>query len=434
MPKDIMQVFVSNYLFLKKDEIIIFRHYIMLVEASLAPMSPSQLKKLHSGKPVRVRYGDGVKVQVMPMQHKKLMKAHMQGKGMILTIPPMQGMGEGNVKSVAKDSAKKLIVAGTDRAVQAIEGSGMKPQLVRKTTGGNLTSVAKDSAKQLITASTDRAVRALEGSGSRDFNLKETVQQLKEGRPFKKKDGSAPMSMQSISAGKPLGGKGVKSGKISRLKKFNRFSKAVGQKFLPINKNLKPVKEALSERGAQMIREYNNPEALAKSGLDLFQEELPQTLQALKAQRETPVVYAEEVPSYSYPSFPSPPTYIPFSFPSVPKEEEELSYEPVKFYGSGVKKGSAEMKAKMAELRARKGKKVGGAMVPAQVKDKIRKKVDKGLSMVGLGKPAKGSAEMKAKMAELRARKGKKMSGSALYPAGQSGGALYPAGYSEYNV
>ena len=123
MPKDIMQVFVSNYLFLKKDEIIIFRHYIMLVEASLAPMSPSQLKKLHSGKPVRVRYGDGVKVQVMPMQHKKLMKAHMQGKGMVLTIPPMQGMGEGNVKSVAKDSAKKLIVAiNTDKSVKMNKG------------------------------------------------------------------------------------------------------------------------------------------------------------------------------------------------------------------------------------------------------------------------------------------------------------------------
>lgn len=428
-----MQVFVSNYLFLKKDEIIIFRHYIMLVEASLAPMSPSQLKKLHSGKPVRVRYGDGVKVQVMPMQHKKLMKAHMQGKGMILTIPPMQGMGEGNVKSVAKDSAKKLIVAGTDRAVQAIEGSGMKPKLVRKTTGGNLTSVAKDSAKQLITASTDRAVRALEGSGnSRDFNLKETIQQLKEGRPFKKKDGSAPMSMQSISAGKPLGGKG----KVSRSKKFNKWFKDIGQKFLPINKNLKPLKEAAAERGAQMIREYNNPEALAKSGLDLFQEELPQTLQAFKTQRETPVVYAEEVPSYSYPSFPTPPSYYP-SFPSVPKQEEELAYEPVKWYGSGVKKGSAEMKARMEKLRSMRKKKVGGAMpppVPVQVKDKIRKKVDKGLSMVGLGKPAKGSPEMKAKMAELRARKGKKMTGSALYPAGQSGGALYPAGYSEYMV
>jgi hypothetical protein len=154
---------------------------------------------------------------------------------------------------------------------------------------------------------------------------------------------------------------------------------------------------------------------------------MPQTLQALKKQKETPVVYAEPVEQVSYyPSIPYP------LFPSVPKQEEELSYEPVKWYGSGVKKGSEQMKARMAHLRSLRKKKggalypagmSGGAPVPEQVKDKIRKKVDKGLSMVGLGKPAKGSPEMKAKMAALRARKGKK-----------TGGALYPAGYSHENV
>lgn len=386
-------------------------------------MSIAQLKKLHSGKPVRVKHGNAHKVMVMPMQHKKLMRSHMQGKGMILTVP-MSGSGEGNLKSVAKDNAKTLITAGTDRAVQAIEGSGAK--LVRKTIKGrgNLTSVAKDSAKTLITASTDRAVRALEGSGnSRDFNAKEAFDQLAEGRPFKKKDGSAPMSMQSISAGKPLGGKGVKSGKVSRGKKFNKWFKDIGQKFLPLNKNLKPIKEAGTARAVDYITNYNNPEAIAKSGLDMFQEELPQTLQAFKAQKEMPVVYAEPVPSVTSYSFPSVPSY---SFPSVPKqEEEELNYEPVKWYGSGVKKGSPEMKARMAALRSMRKKK-GGA-VPPQVKDTIRKKVDKSLSMVGLGKPAKGSPEMKAKMAALRARKGKK--GGALYPAGYSGGAMMPTGY-----
>ena len=268
------------------------------------------------------------------------------------------------------------------------------------------------------------------------------------------------MSMQSISAGKPLGGgaapqrltgssgEGVKSGggaapqrltsvkprvnkggKISRLKKFNRFSKAVGQKFLPIAKNLKPLKEAAAERGAQMIREYNNPEAIAKSALDTFQEEAPQTLAAFRQPRQS-VVYAEPVPyepeptAYPFPSVPS-----QYFFPPVPKQEE-LPYEPVVYYGSGTKKpakGSPEMKAKMAALRAMKGG-AGGATESLGTKSRaapqrltsVKPRVNKGsakpAAKPAAPKPAKGSQEMKDKMAALRAMK-------------KSGGALYPAGY-----
>ena len=69
----------------------------------------------------------------------------------------------GNIKSTAKDSGKRLIVAGTDRAVRAIEGSGMR--------GGNITATAKDSGKRLIVAGTDRAVRALDGSGLYGYGI-----------------------------------------------------------------------------------------------------------------------------------------------------------------------------------------------------------------------------------------------------------------------
>jgi hypothetical protein len=371
------------------------------------------------------------------------MKAAMKGRGMVLALPMQGGEAmapspQGNLKATSKDAAKTLITVGTDRAVRAIEGSG-KPRLVSKKLkgGANLTATSKDASKQLILAGTERAVRALEGSGvgaapqrlkgrgsSRDFNMKEAMNQIAEGRPFLKKDGSAPMSMQSISAGKPLGGKGVKGGKISRLKKFNEWSKAVGQKFLPINKNLKPIKDAASARAAQYITEYNNPEALAKSALDTFQEEAPQTLAAFRNQ---PTVYAEPVPyepeptAYPYPSFPAIPTQYPY-FPQVPSKTEELSYEPVVWYGSGAKtkgsakaskpaKGSPEMKAKMAALRAMKG---GAKKAAPKVSDQ------RSLSMTersgSASKPAKGSPEMKAKMAALRAMK-------------KSGGALYPAGY-----
>ena len=62
------------------------------------------------------------------------------------------GIG-GNIKAVAKDAGKLLIVAGTDRAVRAIDGSSLsmsdKIMLARLayTCGGNIKAVAKDAGK-----------------------------------------------------------------------------------------------------------------------------------------------------------------------------------------------------------------------------------------------------------------------------------------------
>jgi len=50
------------------------------------------------------------------------------------------------------------------------------------------------------------------------------------------------------------------------------------------------------------------------------------------------------------------------------------------------------------------------------------------LTGAGLKKPAKGSPEMKEKMAYLRSLRGKKQKGAALFQAGVRGGALYPSG------
>ena len=110
------------------------------------------------------------------------------------------GIG-GNIKAVAKDSGKRLIVSGTDRAIRAMEGSsvnrlkkaGRWEQFANATIrdgidtagkaarvyydstnpmaqmgfgiGGNIKAVAKDSGKRLIISGTDRAIRAIDGSG-----------------------------------------------------------------------------------------------------------------------------------------------------------------------------------------------------------------------------------------------------------------------------
>jgi len=433
----------------------------MFVEASLAPLSQAQLKKLQKGMPVRVKYGTGLKVPVLPAQLRKLMKAHMLGKGMVLHAPaptimpvgprpttggprsttggvnPRSTTG-GNLIKTSKDTGKSLITAGGDRAVQAIEGSGatkfLRSVLVNKT------------VSPIKKAASARAVKAIEGSGSRDFSFSETAQQLKEGRPFKKKDGSAPMSVNSIKSGNPFGG--MMGG--SRVDKFGKWTKAIGQFVKPV---AKPILEAATTRAVGEINSYNNPEYQIQQGIDMFQRELPQTMGAFSAPktkapvyqtpeaapatqraprvprqprapraprqppapRQIPVVYAEPVEKSYYDSA--------RMFPSVP---QELNYEPVVWYGSGLKKGSPEMRAKMAALRAMRGvnprSTTGGVVKGGMVTKPFPGPTIMPISTI---KPKKGSPEMKAKMAGLRSMK----RGGAMYPAGMSGSALYPAGY-----
>ena len=144
----------------------------MYHKASISPLSSTQISKILNGHSVRVSPGNKHDIELSKEQFKKFSKAHKNGKAMTLTMDPFQiqnhqhlrGSGNrrghakkgGNITATAKDSGKRLIVAGTDRAVQAIEGSGI---------GGNITATSKDSGKRLIVAGTDRAVQAIEGSG-----------------------------------------------------------------------------------------------------------------------------------------------------------------------------------------------------------------------------------------------------------------------------
>jgi hypothetical protein len=49
------------------------------------------MKKLHQGKSVRVQYGNAHEIPLPAKDHKKLMKAHSMGKGMVLTAPHLTG-------------------------------------------------------------------------------------------------------------------------------------------------------------------------------------------------------------------------------------------------------------------------------------------------------------------------------------------------------
>ena len=134
----------------------------MYHKASISPLSSTQISKILNGHSVRISAGNGHDVELSKEQLKKFAKAQKTGKGMTLTMDPFQMQnhqhlrGSGNLKRTAKGSAKRLIVAGTDRLIRSIEGSGI---------GGNIKATSKDSGKRLIVAGTDRAIKAIEGSG-----------------------------------------------------------------------------------------------------------------------------------------------------------------------------------------------------------------------------------------------------------------------------
>jgi hypothetical protein len=139
----------------------------MYHKASIAPLSSTQISKILNGHSVRISAGNGHDIELSKEQLKKFAKAYKSGKGMTLTMDPFQMQnhqylrGSGNVKKTAKGNAKRLITSATDRAIRALEGSGV---------GGNVKAVSKDNAKRLITSATDRAIRALDGSGVNRLN------------------------------------------------------------------------------------------------------------------------------------------------------------------------------------------------------------------------------------------------------------------------
>jgi hypothetical protein len=134
----------------------------MYHKASISPLSSTQISKMLNGHSVRVSHGNQHNIELSKEQFKKFSRAHLKGKGMTLTMDPYQIQnhqhlrGCGNVKKTSRTNVKRLITSATDRAIRALEGSGV---------GGNITAVAKDSGKDVIVASGDRAVRAIEGSG-----------------------------------------------------------------------------------------------------------------------------------------------------------------------------------------------------------------------------------------------------------------------------
>lgn len=84
----------------------------MYSPASVKPLSKAQLSKLLKGKPVRVMSGSGMKLHLSKPQHKKLAAAHKRGGGMNLQFDPyqcqMHAKGGGFLEDLEAFSVKAL--------------------------------------------------------------------------------------------------------------------------------------------------------------------------------------------------------------------------------------------------------------------------------------------------------------------------------------
>jgi hypothetical protein len=386
------------------------------MEVEIARPSPAQMRKLHMGHPFRAKLGPGLKVSLPQKEAKKLMKASMKGSGATLSgckcsgcgmcgngIPPQldprnrpqsssgQAHMGGNVKASAKGNAIRLMDAGTDRAVRALEGSGMS--------GGNVKKSAKKNSIRLMDAGTDRAVRALEGSG--------------------------------------MGG-----GKVNRRNKFNKWFKAIGDKFKPIAKNVKPIKEAATQRAADFIKYYDNPEAQAQAALDMFQKEAGETADVFKkdkkrGQSQGSASVADYVPVSSAPAGLRRGTFIAPTPPPLPPQAVDVNDDgeadgyfypnEMSWFGAGIPRGMKGMQGVRKTMRrsAKQVKQMGGMMGRPTTMPVVRPRPS--LKASGAKKTSPWIAHVKAYCAQhgCKYSEGLKRA-AATY---KKGGALYPAGY-----
>ena len=106
--------------------------------ASIASLSPSQISKALKGLPVRVSVGNHHDIELSQEQFKKLSKAGLKGKAATIAMDPyqiqnhMHLLGAGKLKKSIRADTARLITSGTDRAIQAISGSGQLKKILEE--------------------------------------------------------------------------------------------------------------------------------------------------------------------------------------------------------------------------------------------------------------------------------------------------------------
>jgi len=377
-----------------------------MVAVTIELPSPAQLSKLMKGRPVRIKHlpagspRKGMEIDLAEGSLKKLMRSFSKGSGMIHSMPvhtmpyPVRG--------------------------HPLMGKGAAfPHLVKHTTGEGVDT------------------QAAHGRGF--------FESLSKGEPYVLSNGVAPMSLQAISEGRPFGeylpgvhGKGVKSGKISRSKKFHIWTKNLGGVYQSVADAVKPVAkpilEALTKAAVSKITPQASYEKKALDKLDpakglvtffrgLFGKGLASSAEKLaRAQFEKMLIRSLAGRSAGRSSLVGKATAPPRA--GRAREDARVAFEalepetyavPERMENHYVEEGGVPLDYKYFGAGAKRSRK-------SHADKALESRITDSLG----GRPAKGSPEMKARMAALRARK---KGGAGVRPSPLHAGAMYPAGY-----
>ena len=237
------------------------------MEVEIVRPSPAQMRKLHKGQPFRAKLGPGLKVMVPPKEGKKLMRASMKGSGATLEKSSCCGCG-----MCGKGIGSTMLMMGNPSSVNGrglVKKSNEFAEAARPYTVNKTVSPIKQAASASV-------VSAISSKKKGRGLVKKSNEFAEAARPYTVNKTVSPIKQAaSTSAVTAISDK--KGGKVSRRKKFNKWFKDIGQKFKPIAKNLKPIKEAASERAADYIKYEGNPQAQAQSLIDMGQQEYKDT-------------------------------------------------------------------------------------------------------------------------------------------------------------
>jgi len=398
----------------------------MYSPASVKSLSKAQIHKLLKGKPVRVMSGSGMKLHLSKPQHKKLAAAHKRGGGMNLQFDPyqcsMHAKGEGflddleafSVKALPAltEAGKKLLNIAPDIA----EAVGA-PQLaapIKYLTDKYTVDHSNDEAKVKARAERRRPKPAVEPA---PFVVDLPAVPRRTPRPLPPLP-AVPRRSRGGNIMEDFGDASAKfiQGAMRDTPDWLKGPEKDPLAFLYGGK----AKRGRKKGGRLLIDEPITARQIVNTAKDLATDPLG-TIGFGKGGR------------------------LLIDEPFTARQAVNLAIDPLGTLGFGLKR--------------KVSKKKGGALhdfVPKEIQDMgiarlnqiVPKQVqDMALKQIGMGKPRKPmSDKQKAALAKgraaLAAKRGsalvhpklatgarKKMSGSALYPAGYKGQALMPAGY-----